>query len=390
MPATYRGRFSDGATAAATAATVRLAPGGIEIAAADGAASVTWPYRELSTGSHLHSDAADVLLRHSGTPGATLFVADRDFVAALAARAPHLTSRARRWRVARPLLALAAVVVVLVAALWVADVRPTQGLARAIPTPVRQALGRQVVEAISGGRGACHTPDGDAALGRLTDRLSEATGGRRFTINVVNWDLLNAFAAPGEQIVLTRAVIEKAKSPDEVAGVLAHEMGHGIELHPESTLIRAIGLSAIVELMVGGNSGTLANLGVLLVQLGYSREAEREADAHAVRVLKNAGISPKGLGDFFETIESQAKDNGDGGGATGKRLLSFLSTHPLTKERIAMVRSQPAYPATPALSDAEWQALRQICAGLAAGRPKRDQSKPNAPETRDKPGGIDL
>lgn len=67
---------------------------------------------------------------------------------------------------------------------------------------------------------------------------------------VVDWDLLNAFAVPGNKILLTKELIEKADGPEEVAGVLAHEMGHGIALHPETGIIRAVGLAAALELMM--------------------------------------------------------------------------------------------------------------------------------------------
>ena len=98
---------------------------------------------------------------------------------------------------------------------------------------------------------------------------------------VIDWPLLNAFAAPGEQIVLTHGIISKAESADEIAGVLAHEMGHGIEMHPESGLVRAIGMMAAIDLMLGGSGGTLANFGALLAQLSYTRDAERVAAGRA-------------------------------------------------------------------------------------------------------------
>ena len=154
-------------------------------------------------------------------------------------------------------------------------------------------------------------------------------------------------------------------------------MGHGLELHPETAIIRAIGLGAAVDLMLGGSSGTLANIGVLLAQLGYSRVAEREADAHAVRILRSAGIAARGFGDFFERLEPKRVQNATGAKGesksdrVGTRLLTIISTHPLTEERIAMVRAQPAYAATPALSDADWQALRQMCGPPRATPPSR-------------------
>jgi beta-barrel assembly-enhancing protease len=360
----YEGRFSDGRTAAALPAAVRLVSQGIEIAPGGGQPSLVWSYGDLAAASPIGRTTGDVLLSCAGKPGVTLFVTDRGFVTALADRASHLTAASQRWRFARPLLAVCAVVALAVAALWVADVSPARGVAGLLPTQVRQALGRQVVKSMSQRRGVCDTPEGSAALGRLTERLSAAVDGKRFNINVLNWSLVNAFAAPGEQIVLTRGLIEQAKSPDEVAGVLAHEMGHGLELHPETAIIRAIGLSAAAELVLGGSGGALANIGLVLTQLGYSRAAEREADAWALQIMEKAQISPLGFASFFKRVEERER-----GSTFGE--IGILRTHPFSAERARLAESRPGYPATPALAADDWRALREICKNFAT-RPQRE------------------
>jgi Zn-dependent protease with chaperone function len=349
---TYRGRFSDGKTASALPSGVRLTAQGMEIAP-DGQAPLVWPYAELATASPVGRRSGDVLLSLSSMPGATLFVADSEFVAGLLAKASHLGVGSQRWRSARPWLAACAVLALAVAALWIADVSPARGLAGLLPTEFRQSIGRQVVQSIGKGRAACHTSEGDEALRRLTERLSAAAG-QRFNVTVLDWELVNAFAAPGEQIVIARGLIEKAKSADEVAGVLAHEMGHGIERHPETGIIRAIGLGAAVELMLGGSSGSLARLGLVLAQLGYSRAAEREADARALEILEKSQIAPQGFAGFFKRLDKEER-----GSMVGE--LSLFRTHPMLAERARLAESRPAYPATPALTEADWQALKSIC-----------------------------
>src|SRR5262249_22287132 len=157
-----------------------------------------------------------------------------------------------------------------------------------------------------------------------------------------------------------------ARSSDEVAGVLAHELGHAIELHPETGLVRAMGYTAASQLIFAGSSGTITNFGVLLTHLRHTRNAEREADQHGVRLLKSAGISSKGFGDFLERMYGgapTAKPNGKGSKANGpiSEGLEVISTHPPTEERITMVRAQPSYPATPAMSEEDWRALRDAC-----------------------------
>jgi predicted Zn-dependent protease len=157
---------------------------------------------------------------------------------------------------------------------------------------------------------------------------------------------------------MTRGLIAKAAGPDEVAGVLAHEMGHGIERHPETALVRALGFSAAADLMLGGSGGTIANIGIVLAQLSYTRAAERAADLQALAILKDTGVSPEGFAGFFKRIAES--DGGTGFGAdVGK--IEFLRTHPLTEERRRLVESQAPYPSTPSMTAEDWAALRAVC-----------------------------
>jgi len=386
-PRVYEGRLSDGRTAAAMRVEVRIAEQGLEILpAGERRAPLVWPYRNLRSSVPLRSDAPDVLL--SLTPGSsqTLFVADPAFALSLRPRVGSLTPAWQRLMGMRAGLVFAALVAAIVGFVWYMDYRPTQAMARMMPQTMREDLGRKVVASLTGGMKQCETVPGRAALDRLTQRLVMATSEVPPTIQVtvIDWNLINAFAAPGGRLVLTRGLLESAGSPEEVAGVLAHELGHALELHPEAGLIRAVGLGLAADLIFAG-SGTATNIGLILTQLSYTREAEREADAHAIRILKTAGISPKGFGDFFERIEAtygsgsrvekgdEKKEKKQGVGA---RLLTILSTHPLTPERVALVRKQAPYPTTPALSDADWRALRGICAGTTVLPPPQRQALP--------------
>jgi predicted Zn-dependent protease len=247
------------------------------------------------------------------------------------------------------------------------DLNPARTVAGLLPESARDALGDQVIASMTKDRRVCSDAPGRAALDKLAARLSAGAGdGSKFEIIVSDWSLLNAFAAPGEKIVLTRGLLTKAESPDEVAGVLAHEMGHGVERHPETGIVRAIGLSAAIDLMLGGGGGTLANIGVALAQLSYTRQAEHQADVQALRILQGAKISPRGLADFFRRVQALEGTSG----AKTKGAFDILRTHPQTEERLRYVQSSPDYPATPSLSDKEWQALRNICGAAPVDPPK--------------------
>lgn len=355
----FEARFSDGKTAVSNEVMVELTDRGISIPAGVAGTPLIWPYGALATAEPLTDHAIDALVTYSYQPGATLFVPGPRFARALAKLAPQLTAKAQRWKSATPWLWGAAAAVLVAFAVWMANWSPARTVATMLPDNIRKGMGEQVLASMTRGRTVCKAGAGRDALDRLTGRLSSAAGTKKpFNVVVVDWGLVNAFATPGENIVLTRGLLEAAKGPDEVAGVLAHEMGHGLEMHPETGLVRAMGLAAAAELMLGGSGGTLSNVGILLVQLSYSRDAEHEADDHALSILRNAGISAKGFAAFFERMRKTEK----GGSGIGQ----MLSTHPDTGKRLSKVLAQDGYRNSPALSETDWNALKGICDAAAA------------------------
>src|SRR5581483_1924922 len=378
--ARFPGAFSDGQSAEARPVQVRLAGGGLELRVEGETRTRVWPYEDLHTSLPLRSDAADVLVTLKPECTQALFVADPSFASVLLARSPGLSPLSRRWQGLKPGLAVLATVLALVGSVWALDLHPAQALARLMPQQSREVLGGAVIASLAKDRKVCETPAGNAALQRLAARLTTAASAQPMRVNITlfDWGLVNAFAAPGGHIILTRGLVQQAGSADEVAGVLAHELGHTIEMHPEVGIIRAMGLAAAAQLAFAGSSGTITNVGLILTQLRYSRLAEREADAHALRILKAAGISHKGFGDFFERLEARV---------ASKEVpeLEVVSTHPLTRERIAIVRAQPAYPSTPALSDEDWRALREACPRPAAPRRPDATIAANAPPAPPQP-----
>ena len=388
-PQVYEGRYSDGRSAGSRVIQLRLGARGVEIKLPGNEPVLTWPYDRLKTSVPLSRNVNEVLLSLPDQPGATLFVPKRSFVQDLVVRAPHLTARSERWKYTKPLLALFAAVVGIGVLIQLLDLSPARAIARALPKDTRVALGKQVLASITKDHKVCSTPAGDAALARMVERLSRAEGGKhQFRVQVVDWRLVNAFAVPGEQIILTRGLLTQAGSPDEVAGVLAHEMGHGIETHPETGFVRAVGISLALEILFTGSSaGTIANTGAFIAQLSYTRAAEREADTRGLELLRNAGISAKPLAVFFDRISGRKPTTPAAGPANpgdakkdetkkdeakkvepkgknnrrGPTLFDILSTHPPSVERAEMIRKMGDYPATPSLSDEDWKALREIC-----------------------------
>ena len=361
----FAGVHSDGRFATASPVSVRFTGGGLELRSDREMGSRTWPYDRLQGSVPLRADTPDVLLSLLPDGAETLFVADPSFSGLLLARAPALSCARQRWQGLKPGLAVLAAVLLIVSGVWLLDLHPAQTIARVMPQKTRAALGGAAVTSMTKDRKVCETPASKAALGRLTQRLTAAASDKPLGVRVVllDWSLVNAFAVPGGQIILTRGLVQRAGASDEVAGVLAHELGHTLELHPEAGIIRVVGLSAALQLALAGSQGTISNIGLILTQLRYTRIAER---ARHLDLEGDPPIAPVPREDFFERLESNKP--GEEAGKSASELEMILRTHPPTAERIAMVRAQPTYPATPALSADDWRALRDAC-GPPTARP---------------------
>lgn len=189
---------------------------------------------------------------------------------------------------------------------------------------------------------------------KLSDRLKAAAGPEvAFDIAVLGSKVPNAIALPGGRIYLFKGLLDKAGSVDEVAGVLAHEIGHTIERHGMQALIRAGGTSYLLGLLFGDVTGGAAIVVAarVLLDTAHSREAEEAADAFSARTMLELGRSPKPLGLLLKRIEGNQS-----------QAPAFLSTHPVTDQRLKFLERQvPARTGAPLLEDQEWRALKEIC-----------------------------
>ncbi len=373
--ARWQGSFSDGRAPVSTPVSVSLGTDGLIFEGDGWPKPRVWSYRQLAANAPLKSRATDMLLRSTAHDGQTLYLQGPGIAAGLLAKAPELSAARQRLRWMRPGLAVVASVAVIAAGIAFSGYSPAQGIAKRLPEGARDAMGQSVVASLAGKHRVCETTASRGALQRLTARLAKGAqkDPLKVKVRIVDWGLVNAFAVPGGHIILTRGLLHTAGSPDEVAGVLAHELGHALELHPETGLVRSAGLGAAVQLMFAGSAGTMTNIGLLITEIQYTRVAEHEADAHAVRILRNAGISAKGFADFFKRIDSPAERSVFNS--------AVVRTHPLTAERIAFVNSQPSYPATPALNADDWQALRSAC-GAPPANPRQEHERTVADATR--------
>lgn len=332
-----------------------------------------WPLDAIrALADHARADQLVLSLRADASLDSALIVTarltldDPDMVSILSRLCPNLWRRDRAWGTARKVTfwvgsaaaALGVMIFVILPAL-------ANSLATLIPIEREVAYGKTVVnqmERLLGGESVgglgCTNEAGRAALDTMTGRLT-AAGDLKYDLNIVVFDheMVNAFAAPGGQIVLMRGLIDSADSPDQVAAVLAHEIGHVEARDTTRNAFRAAGSAGLLSLVIGDFAGGSAVLVVAEYTLNasYTREAEAQADQFALDMLAASGTDAAALGTFFDSlaeIESSMPD-----------LPVYLSSHPEIQDRADAAHdfAQTQGRTAPILNDAEWAALQNIC-----------------------------
>ena len=173
---------------------------------------------------------------------------------------------------------------------------------------------------------------------RLVERSAAADSGYAFDFHLLaDEETVNAFALPGGQVFLTAALARRLRGEAEVAGVLAHEIGHVVARHgaeriAKSQLIQGLTGAAVIaaydpESATGEERARMAALVGQLVQMRYSRDDELESDRLGVRFLADAGYDPRALLGVMEVLATS------GGGAPTE----FFSTHPNPDRRTARI-----------------------------------------------------
>jgi len=146
-----------------------------------------------------------------------------------------------------------------------------------------------------------------------------------------NDTIYNAFCTPGGFIYVYTGLIRFVESEDELAGIIAHEVAHGDLRHSTDQLTKVYGLKLLVSLLIDGDAVMLANLGVNLLGLKFSRGDESEADIYAVRYLSDTPYNPVAFADFFKRLQSKGEDPG---------IFQFLSTHPDPGNRVEKIEAE--------------------------------------------------
>ncbi|WP_315759499.1 MULTISPECIES: M48 family metallopeptidase [unclassified Bradyrhizobium] len=317
---------------------------------------VSWPYADIR-----RVDGPSGTLRVSclsASPLARLEIRDAALSAELIARCSHIDqNRMTRGAIARivgwSLAAVASIVAVVLVVIPFASDRLTP----LVPPTMERHLGEAAVVQIQTvfGDKLCSEAAGQAAFAKLVTALRRPAGlDDSIASQVLDTPIPNAFALPGGQFFLFRGLLDKANDPDEVAGVLAHELGHLKHRDNLRQLIHNGGSSFLIGLLFGDVTGAGAAIFAsrAMINASYSREAEAAADGFAIDVMHKLGRPTRPMGELLFRIT---------GKEDGKRP-SLWASHPLSEDRLARMRAEDRPPSgPPLLSPEEWRALKGIC-----------------------------
>ena len=172
-------------------------------------------------------------------------------------------------------------------------------------------------------------PTLDKAMLSIKQRLLEKLPDSRYQhrILVVKSDVINAVTLPGGYILVFSELIKITDSPEELASVIAHEIGHTEERHVVKRLVKALGIE-IFAAVLGGDAILLGEVWKTIASTVFDRSQEREADNFAMKLMTKTKINPHILARFFGKIRDQSGSND----LSDK--FEFVSTHPATQSRI--------------------------------------------------------
>ncbi|MEQ8548267.1 MAG: M48 family metalloprotease [Cyclobacteriaceae bacterium] len=154
-------------------------------------------------------------------------------------------------------------------------------------------------------------------------------------LHIVHDDVLNAFATPGGYIYIYTGLINYLQDADDLAGVMGHEIAHSDQRHSSKQLQRQYGISVLLEILTGGNSGTLATIAGNIAGTGailaFSRDAEAESDELSVEYLAQTQYACNGAASFFQKLLDEEQQGGTP---------EFLSTHPSPSSRVEDINAK--------------------------------------------------
>lgn len=367
-------RYADGRAAVYTDAEVDLQADKVVIRQGD--RTLEWAYADLARADD--HNGRIVIRRKKPDTGERLMLGDW-FEDELKAAAPELmTPRAQGVEGRRTIGGLAVLAWSLAAVFLVAIPYAAEPVAKILPESYRTQIADISWSQVNAFTAQCDDADeATQILNNLAYRIMERSSVPErdaIWITIADADFPNAFALPDNSIIVTDELIGMAEHPDELTGVLAHEIAHIEHNHIMKNVVRQIAAGIFFDVVFGGAGAgqAIAIASVNLAGLRYSRGDESDADSRGMDYLDAAGISTAGIGRMFDRFEEYAAQEGSGD------IPTMLSSHPASRERAIAARARAREGLAPSLTEREWRIVQQACGGADQAQSSEEETAPAA------------
>jgi len=211
---------------------------------------------------------------------------------------------------------------------------------RLLSTGQEVALGKETARQVVREFGIYEDPELHEYINGVGQKVVDVCERKEITyyFTVLDTPMVNAFAAPGGFIFVTRGILKELDDEAQLAGVMAHEIGHVVYRHGAKQFEKVFGYQAIIllgEILTKTDLSQLSqytDFFVSLMLLGYSRKNEFESDNSAVRYSLAAGYDPKAMVEFFEKLKAMEKK-------PPTKFETLFRSHPPTGDRIERVQA---------------------------------------------------
>lgn len=174
-----------------------------------------------------------------------------------------------------------------------------------------------------------------AILNEFTEKI-KLNNSKKLNFTVVKSETVNAFALPDGNIVVYTGILDKMKNHEELVALLGHEVSHVNHRHSMKSLCRDLSGYFFISAILGDVNGVMAILGEHannLQSLSFSRSFEKQSDEEGLNIMIQNQINPKGMIELFSRLQTEEKE-------IGISVPEFLSSHPVTKDRINYIEEK--------------------------------------------------
>ena len=359
----WNGTYYDGHSPIPHHVRIKVEPLGLTLKFPNGLTDF-WKYQELRQTQGRYS-GEEVRLERGHGIGETLVVPNQNILRAIhqegqphAAHFHHPGTRSKRvvFTIVAALTCIPAIYAMFAWGIpWLAG-----PITATIPVSWETQLGDFIQQELTRNQSTCEHPEltnkMNTMMTRLTTPLSQSP--YAFHLTVVDSPVINALAAPGGRLIVFRGLLQKTESPQELAGVLAHEIQHVRLRHGMRLIVQHVSMAFIIAALSGDASGMIAyglQAAQTLQTLSYSRDAERQADQEGLALLYQAHVDPNGMMSFFVNLGNEQPDSSP---------LRYLSTHPSTEERLQYLQTISPAPSPhilPFSFEQDWGQIRNLC-----------------------------